>query len=227
MNMDNASQKSSSPNTTQNSPDPIGNQAGSVTPSAQSGQPQAGEHTLVQFPKSQPSGVQTSSQPSPVTSQPIPTEPAAPIPSATPTSSQMPQSVPLQEEISTGKFKESAPMSPVVNTAEYIAPSETPVNLESSIEKTGVKEISHMPQLRDDHKQAGLREAKEAIPVGPIVNASTSNIKLPMDKQKAQSVVKGPAFLKKASSSMVWLAYLILKNYQYLEKKEKEEKNKK
>lgn len=227
--MDNSSQQSLSSNTTQSSPDPIGIQSGPTQPA----QTQPGEHTLVQFPK--PNNAQPSTQtpvqqpvaPTPVTSQPVPTEPAAPIPSATPTSSQMPQSVPPQEEISTGKFKESAPMSPIAKNTEYIAPAEAPVNLESSVEQTGVKEVSQMPQLTNGHKHAGLREAKEAVPVAPIVNASTSNIKLPMTKQKAQSIVKGPAFLQRASSSMIWLAYLMLKNYQYLEKKEKEEKNKK
>lgn len=207
--------------------------------SGQQSSSQTEEHTLVQFPNPQPASSSVTNQPmvpkpvQTVTQPPVPPSPQ-PIPQQTPAMNQPVPSIPIlqpeekqQEEISSAKFKESSPLPSVSKAMEWMTPTETPVNIEPAVEKVGVKEVSHAPQLTNDHKQAGLREAKEAVSAAAIASAPTSNIKLPMTKQKSQSVIKGPAFLQKASSSMVWLAYLILKNYQFLEKKEKEEKNKK
>ncbi len=207
--------------------------------SGQQSSSQTEEHTLVQFPNPQPASSSVTNQPmvpkpvQTVTQPPVPPSPQ-PIPQQTPAMNQPVPSIPIlqpeekqQEEISSAKFKESSPLPSVSKAMEWMTPTETPVNIEPAVEKVGIKEVSHAPQLTNDHKQAGLREAKESrVGCCDCVRAYIK-YQITHDQTKITISYKRHAFLQKASSSMVWLAYLILKNYQFLEKKEKEEKNKK
>lgn len=123
------------------------------------------------------------------------------------------------QQISTqaGLTRESEPMPVGANLAEL-----------SEVEKD-LTEVEHSPEVSDNSSQAKqvktekVVEAKDAI--RQDVKISGTNPKqYPLTRQQAQKIVKGPLFLKNSSDPMLWLALLMVRHYQWLDRKEKEKK---
>lgn len=108
--------------------------------------------------------------------------------------------------------KEQGSTIPVVQTSEFVKPSEPEPQVPSELKEMGVKPVSHVPTLTDEHQQAGIYHAKESVPVSA---EPSGMVKLPMTKMEAQSVLK---MHKKVSDSIKWLASLILKYFKTSQK---------
>ncbi len=92
----------------------------------------------------------------------------------------------------------------VVDT-EWIKPSEKKPEIHPEIAEAGIKEVSELPELKEDHKKAGIELAKESTPVS---TEPLGIVELPMTQTQASNIVKKN---KDATNALVWLAILVLK----------------
>ncbi|HEX8965236.1 MAG TPA: hypothetical protein VF820_02285 [Patescibacteria group bacterium] len=128
---------------------------------------------------------------------------------------QFPQTT-QQPVVPTGSMvKEAEPMPSVLKPVETVKPAEAPVELPKEVEAAGVKEIKSMPQIPQEVRQLGVQHAAAATPVS---TQPSGFIKLPMTKEEAQAKVKGNFLFKNPSESFLWLAMLIVRQFQMKEK---------
>ncbi len=109
--------------------------------------------------------------------------------------------------------KEQGPLG----VSEFIKPSgaeSTPV-IPPEVAEHGVETVTdyEKPQLTQEHKEVGIHEAKESVPVS---TQPTGSVQLPMTEEEARQTVK---MHKKVSDSILWLAALILKHAKMVHQK--------
>lgn len=97
---------------------------------------------------------------------------------------------------------------------EFIQPSE---NIEPAITpevaEAGVEVVSERPPLPDAAQKLGVTHAKEST---PVQTQPTGQVQLPMTKQQAHQTLK---LHKKVTDSIVWLAFLILRQFKITHQK--------
>lgn len=111
--------------------------------------------------------------------------------------------------------KEAEPMPSVSKPIEMIKPAEVPVELPKEVEAVGVKEIKQTPTIPEEVKKLGVASVGAATPVS---TQPTGFVKLPMTQQQAQAKIKGNFLFKNPSESFLWLAMLIVRQFQMKEK---------
>jgi hypothetical protein len=112
-------------------------------------------------------------------------------------------------------LKEQEPFPAKQLVPEVIAPSEQPVEIEPELEQAGVSESAPAPIIPEEVKQAGViaSQPAPAVVVTPV-------IKTPIDPVKAQKITKGWFLFKNPSSSLLWLAMLVLRQLRLKEKEQ-------
>lgn len=88
---------------------------------------------------------------------------------------------------------------------EWVKPSEKEPEIHPEIAEAGIKETSELPELKEDHKKAGIELAKESTPVS---TEPLGIVELPMTQAQASNIVKKN---KDSANALVWLAILVLK----------------
>jgi len=128
------------------------------------------------------------------------------------------QVFPQQHPAPTGslqKEQESMP-SGGADFSELKLPVEQNVEQEPQVSKnvqTGMPPASH-------HTQAGhIHAASQQVQSSPKQSSHMQHV---MTKIQAQQIVKGQLIFKNSSDPLLWLAFLILRHYQLLEKEEQD-----
>jgi len=125
--------------------------------------------------------------------------------------------IPQASDSGVGMQKEAEPR-PSVKTSEFIKPTEAPIELTPEVEKAGVREVPQAPKVSESAKAAGISHAPVATPVQQM---PTGFVQLPMTQSQAQAQVKGNFLFKNPSESLLWLAMLIIRQFQMKQKEEK------
>lgn len=99
-----------------------------------------------------------------------------------------------------GSTNKEAEMAPV---QDFISSSETSPVIDKEVKDAGVKEISEVPKLTEEHFKAGVRHAAETTPVS---TEPSKTVHLPMTQNQAGEKVKGST-----DDSATWLASLIMR----------------
>ena len=120
------------------------------------------------------------------------------------------QQVPVQPTPVGSVHKEQGPAAPVVQTSEFIKPSDSEPQITKELSEIGVEAVSHTPALTKEHQDAGVYHAKESV---PVATEPAGIVALPMTQTQAVSILK---MHKKVSESILWLATLILKQFKLL-----------
>ncbi len=126
------------------------------------------------------------------------------------------QPVPTTPVMPSGSLvKEGEPIPSISKPVEMIKPTEAPVELPKEVEAAGVKEVKPTPTIPEEVKKLGVQEAPAAT---PVKTEPSGFIHLPMTKQQAQAKIKGNFLFKNPSESFLWLAMLIVRQFQMREK---------
>ena len=163
----------------------------------------AQEQTLVQFPQS--SQRQQTQTVQPVTQQDFSSQ------------NQPVQQSQMWEPATVAKEQEPFPNKPL--DSEVLTASEAPSELEPEIEQVGVKDNMSVPQISEELQKAGVVPSGSGVPVPAQQQAP--QIKLPIDPVRAQQITKGFFIFKNPSSSLLWLAMMVLRQLQLKQKGEK------
>lgn len=124
-------------------------------------------------------------------------------------SSQQDQQMPVSTPVGS---KEGGPVA--TNAAETLAPSTPEMEVSPELQEMGVEAKSEIPSLPEAVEKIGVKQAKESVSVSTV---SGSGVTLPMTKIQAQQIIKTH---KDIRESLLWLALLIFRQWQLLEKKE-------
>jgi len=114
-----------------------------------------------------------------------------------------------QQQPGGGQQKESEPL-PAISTLKELIPPVEHIELEPEVEGAGVEVVSATPQVTPQAKQAGLSLAKETLPV----IQESPKFKNLMTLEQIHELIKGKFLFKDTSKPMLWLALLLLKQYQ-------------
>lgn len=117
----------------------------------------------------------------------------------------------------TGYPKEQEPFPTKVVAPELISPSEQPVELEPDVKEAGVSEVAQTPNIPDDLVQAGVQATP---PLPSVATVQKPSIKMPISLDKAEKITKGSFLFKNPSSSLLWLALVVLRQLRMKKKQE-------
>jgi len=131
-----------------------------------------------------------------------------------PPQSQQPQEQP--EEATTGLPKELEPFPLKPSAGELLSPSEQPVEIEPDVEQAGVVETPQAPKISEELKKVGV--ATPPAPATPLQAPQGLPLKSPIAREKAEELAKGSFLFKNPSSSLLWLAMLVLRQLRIKEK---------
>src|SRR5690348_12963577 len=119
---------------------------------------------------------------------------------------QFPQGVSQQDSGTLAKEQEPLPSKPLVH--EFLTPSEQPVEIEKDLEEAGIQDTAKAPQLAEEIQKAGVSHTGTATPLPQAPKAPS--LRLPIDPEKAEKLTKGSFLFKNPSSSLLWLALVVL-----------------
>lgn len=132
------------------------------------------------------------------------------------TNSSVPQT-PVQPEPSGSLQKEQEPFPSKPLVPEVVA-SEPQVEIAPDLEAAGVTEVAQTPAISEELQKAGVVPAGATVPVSSQPQVT---VKSPIDEQKAEVLTKGSFLFKNPSSSLLWLALLVLRQLKMKRKGEK------
>jgi hypothetical protein len=115
------------------------------------------------------------------------------------------------------KEQEPFPSKPLV---PEITASEPTVEIAPDLEAAGMKDVAQVPDITEELKKAGVQAVSDHMQAPPLQKEML--LKSPIDEQKAETITKGSFLFKNPSSSLLWLALLVLRQ---LKMKKKEEKS--
>lgn len=130
-----------------------------------------------------------------VSNPPTVTEPVSPV------------SPPQKEQVEP-VLGENAP-EPTAKAEEWVKPSEVEPEIHPEVEQAGIEKVSELPEMKEEHKEAGIGLAKEAI---PVQTKPTGVVQLPMTEKEADRQIKSTG----DTDSPHWLAVLIKKLWKRL-----------
>jgi len=93
---------------------------------------------------------------------------------------------------------------------EYVKPSESEITIDKELEETGIKKTEETPKLTKEHKDLGIEHTEQ-------IETQQKNVKLPITEEEAEQIEKK----EKPSSSIKWLALLVIKAFKKIKGGEK------
>lgn len=133
---------------------------------------------------------------------------------------QQPVQIP-QPPVGISHPKELEPMSSLSTVTEQLQPVEQHIELEPEVEAAGVEAAVSEPKITQEEKDNGVKLAKEAA---VVEQEPVNQVQFPLSMAQAQQIVKGQLVTKDTSNPMLWLALLIIRQYQMHEKQKEKVK---
>ncbi len=97
-----------------------------------------------------------------------------------------------------------------VPVSEYVRPSETEIRIDKELEEAGLKKTEETPKLTNEHKDLGIEHTQQ-------IETQQKKINLPIPEDEVEQIEKK----EKSSSSIKWLASLVIKTLKKIKGGEK------
>lgn len=122
-----------------------------------------------------------------------------------------------QTPVPSGYPKEQEPFPSKLGAGELVSTTEQPVELEPDVKEAGVTEIAQTPTIPQDLAQMGVQAS---TPTLSSTIPPTPKLKIPISLEKAENITKGSFLFKNPSSSLLWLAMVVLRQLRIKQKEE-------